>query len=312
MRYPSILLLSFVLGLLLSQCGITDRFDDVDASLSEIPESSKELGVCVANKINNAILFFHRNEINFSDGTNVASRDQFYEKFALVYPELQSRSSQKTLVSYRVTPEEFAKGMKELTDIQISFINRIIQNCYQCNSYNEFYRVIEAINKDIKAMVPKHQQLRLYNVTAVLYYGFREIQNLESQGVMALTPTRRFSRVPILSRSEESGETFGATCRKILATVWTIAVGEPTPAGEIVASVASVLYAGVFLYEVWLCVSNSNENEEGETGNQSEIYHYCQERYLKCLTPIPDGCSICLQFCLVQGYWPPYETHKCS
>lgn len=87
--------------------------------------------------------------------------------------------------------------------------------------------------------------------------------------------------------------------RKFLAIAWTIAVGEPTPTGEIVASVLTILYAGVWLYEVIVC---RDTDEEG----------YCYERFEDCVSPIPDGCSQCLQYCLVNGYWPSYSTRQCS
>ncbi len=58
--------------------------------------------------------------------------------------------------------------------------------------------------------------------------------------------------------------------RKITATVWTIAIGEPTPFGEIVASVATVFSAAGFIYEVILCKENEGNSD----------MDFCMEKYI--------------------------------
>lgn len=98
-----------------------------------------------------------------------------------------------------------------------------------------------------------------------------------------------------------SGSSVSSNCRKFLTAVWVIAVGEPTPAGEIVASVITVWVAGELLYEVITCRKNAAD------------INYCIEQYDKCM----DGslgnehsggwgysiCSRCLDRCRAQGYW---------
>lgn len=73
----------------------------------------------------------------------------------------------------------FVEKVKNLTELQIRFIERIIDECGESTSYDDFSKRLLAINKDISSSVPKIQQERLFNVTAVLYYGMNEIQNLE-------------------------------------------------------------------------------------------------------------------------------------
>lgn len=57
--------------------------------------------------------------------------------------------------------------------------------------------------------------------------------------------------------------------------------------------------------EVVVCSKSSTGSGSGSN------YDYCQSKFRRCYSPILMG-SICLQFCLTQGYWPPYSTHKCS
>ncbi|GHE37017.1 hypothetical protein GCM10017764_20290 [Sphingobacterium griseoflavum] len=106
---------------------------------------------------------------------------------------------------------------------------------------------------------------------------------------------------PLKSFSEEGdgGGGWGAACRKFLATGWVIAVEEPTPAGEIVMSVATVFVAGVLLYEVITCP-------------KKEDLDHCRPLLNKCVTRghkyvngirIKMQCDQCCFFCTSQGYW---------
>jgi hypothetical protein len=187
-----------------------------------------------------------------------------------------------------------------LTDIQLKFIQRIIKESGESKSYQDLSERLIRINEDIYSEVPTIQQERLFNVTAVLYYGINEIQYLEKQGQMLRTPHDDIQRVRLKSGSE-SGGGIGGSCSTFLATTWAIAIGEPIPAGEIVASVITIIVGGILLYEIITC-----------SGSNSDTSDYCLERYEDCYSPIYNGCSTCLQFCNTQGYWPPYNTHQCN
>lgn len=96
---------------------------------------------------------------------------------------------------------------------------------------------------------------------------------------------------------------FVTSCRKITATVWTIAIGEPTPFGEIVASVATVFTAAGFIYEVILCKENEGNSD----------MDFCMEKYVGCTgtsygDPNTGGwgytmCQRCFDYCVAQGVW---------
>lgn len=87
---------------------------------------------------------------------------------------------------------------------------------------------------------------------------------MESEGMMLKTPYNyhELSFKRIKTRSEYETDTTPDGCRTFLATVWTIAIGEPTPTGEIVASVATVVVAEILLYEVVTCKKNSLNKDE--------------------------------------------------
>lgn len=77
---------------------------------------------------------------------------------------------------------------------------------------------------------------------------------------MLRTPYNNIKLSKVKTRGPEDGGNIGEWCRKITATVWTIAIGEPTPAGEIVASIVTLAVAGVYVYEVVVCASQQSSN----------------------------------------------------
>lgn len=298
-------ILLMVIVLLFCQCTKTE-FDDFskEERMENLPESSKQLGLAVAAELNATVRNLHKQGIDYSNANESPEfKEVFYNDFFKASPSaIKTRSSNS---DFNISPKEFVRRVNNLTRIQREFLNRIIDECGASKTDDEFYAVLISINSDIYKAVPEIQQERLFNVTSVLYYSMKEIQKLECQGFVIPTPRSNMQQVLVKTRSETGGS-FGDTCRKFLATTWAIAIGEPTPAGEIVASVITVVVAGVLLYEVVVCSKSSTGSGSGSN------YDYCQSKFRSCYSPIFDGCSICLQFCLTQGYWPPYSTHKCS
>lgn len=151
------------------------------------------------------------------------------------------------------------------------------------------------INQDISSCVPKIEQDRLFYITTLLYYGLREIHTLEQNGFMPTALSGEFGILRIKTKSESDGSV-GGWCRKFLSAVWIAAVGEPTPAGEVVASVATLIVGGVLLYEYIVCKKDSTN---------SDTYQMCQNKYEDCTDYTPKyDCGTCLSNCMVQGSWP--------
>lgn len=275
-----------------------DNQDDEVMSLAS--ESSIEFGKDVATELHTIIRRLHELGINYIDAdASLEFKRKYYNDLFKCSPTMtKSVNNVELLEKAMMTSEDFSNRIYCLTEVQKNFVKKIVDECSNTNSYSEFYDKVEKMNKEIACEVPVLQQERLFRVTSVFYYAMKELEVAEKEGVMVLTPHNKFKNVIVKTRSEDTGS-FGNACRSFLATAWTIAVGEPTPTGEIVASVLTVLYAGVWLYEVIVC---RDTDEEG----------YCYERFEDCVSPIPDGCSQCLQYCLVNGYWPSYSTHQCS
>ena len=111
-----------------------------------------------------------------------------------------------------------------MTDIQLEFIHKIIGECEKSRSSQDLLARLVALNKEIHAQVPEIEQERLLNVIAVLYYGGQKIVYLEHQGLMLRTPYNNIKLSKVKTRGPEDGGNIGEWCRKITATVWTIAM----------------------------------------------------------------------------------------
>ena len=305
MRKNLFLVLLCVFLLLFCFCCTSDSdnlfVDDNLESIENFPNPIKEYGEAFALELREIVINLHKKGIDYSDAnaSNIFKNRFYKDVYQASSKYNKTKSSVDIFQEQLLRPEVFSQRIKCLTKIQLEFIDKIIMECDKSISYEDLLGRLIDLNKDIYTNVPEIQQERLFTITATLYYGVREIQHLKEQGLMPETPQSYMQRLLVKTRSESGGGTsIGDSCRKFLATTWLIAVGEPTPAGEIVASVATVVVAGVLLYEVIVCKSSSDVD-------------YCIERFKDCVDQPYDRCSTCLKFCIVQGYWPPYETHKC-
>jgi hypothetical protein len=292
-------------GIIMQSCNSNDLFAETLNEKPEFPSYADNYGKAVAKEFRNTVESLNKMGVNYSNANNSAAfREKFYEDLCKVNPIMVNN---KDVVNSwpQINPTVFAEKIRNLTNIQLKFIQRIIKECDDSKSYQDLSQRLVKINDDIYSEVPEIQQERLFNITAVLYYGINELQKLEKQGQMLSTPQNNAQRVRLKSGEPESGANISGSCRSFLATVWVIAIGEPTPAGEIVAAIVTV---GILLYEITVCGSESSSNNNNNNDDDDD---YCQSRFVACYSPIYDGCSQCLQFCKQQGYWPPYSTHQC-
>jgi len=279
--------------------------DEVDLNF---PAQSEKYGKAVAKEMRGIVTNLNEIGYDFSNVKfNAEAKNKFYlDVYAASPTVIRTKGKAANIETFM---ETISENKSILTETQIEFVERIINEFGKSKTIKDLEQTVLTINKDIYASVPSIQQERIFNVAAVLYYGVKELDVLERQGLF----TQKSIGGIIIPRlksgpDSEDGESIGGWCRKFLASGWAIAVGEPTPAGEIVMAVATVVISGILLYEVITCKSTSDTG----TGGGNPFQTYCQSRYLTCTSIIYNGCSICLQFCLVQGYWPPFSTHKCN
>ena len=280
-----VLLLFFFCIMLFCRCDVSTDFAENQIC---VPKSSDEFGKSIASELESIILDLHKRGTDYSNMDNSYEIERsFYDDLYTIRPDLSI--TRNTVNPLLLNPDEFVKRMNTLTDVQIKYINLIIKGCTQSETYDELYIKLKLINDDIILNVPIIQQERLLNVISVLYHSMKTIENLENQGITIQSPTAELNNA--ITKS------YGSNCRKVIAATWAAALWEPSPFGEAIAFATTVVIAGQILYEIIVCKTD---------------YSYCQSLFENCYSDIPDGCSICLQFCLTNGYWPPYGSHRCS
>lgn len=258
-----------------------------------LPKDVEKNGKIVAENLYETIVNLHKMEVSYEDADlSIDFKNRFFSDYYTANSTSiltkSSYLSQQMLMDSRF----FLDRYRLLTNIQLKFIDRIIRDYEHSRTYDDIRENLRVIAFDIYKQVPKIEQERLLNIISILYYTSIALQDLEEQGLMFATPKNSIKRLK--TKSAESGN-IGDYCRKIMATVWTIAIGEPTITGEIVAAISTVIIGGVLLYEVIVCNDNTHRYSRDE----------CIELYSSCATYAPKSdCSTCLQFCITQGIWP--------
>ena len=145
------------------------------------PLHIEKFGKAVANEIHQTVINLNERGVDYSNAKNTPEfKKQFYQDWAQASPGMiKTKVSQNQMFGNSLL---FIEGYRNLTHIQIEFIRRILKECDETTSYEDFGNRLANINKDIFKQVPEIEQERLLYITSALYYGIGEIQNLEKQG----------------------------------------------------------------------------------------------------------------------------------
>ena len=268
------------------------------------PLHIEKFGKAVANEIHQTVINLNERGVDYSNAKNTPEfKKQFYQDWAQASPGMiKTKVSQNQMFGNSLL---FIEGYRNLTHIQIEFIRRILKECDETTSYEDFGNRLANINKDIFKQVPEIGQERLLYITSALYYGIGEIQNLEKQGQMLITPQTKFRMRRVKTRSESGGDGFWGTCRSIYSAVAPYVFGTLTEMGEIVVSVSEVMVGGVALIMSVLCVSDTDQFR----AECAEKYRDCMDKKGPWSKEHSGGwgytmCARCLEFCRAQhGVW---------
>ncbi|WP_455963037.1 hypothetical protein [Bacteroides bouchesdurhonensis] len=300
---------------LFMSCSQSDEFTNELTVLEEetmkdeisFPEPIEAYGKAVAREIRVTVERLNEMNVDYSKANGSKEfREKFYKEWFDASPSIARTRAAGISVPTVMSPTEFAERYNELTEAQINFIQQIIDECKKSTSYQNLLDRLSDMKEKICSQVSEIEQERLLNVISVLYYGVKEISYLEDQGLMLRIPSNNIQLSRVKTRGEND-DFIPASCRKFLATIWTIAVGEPTAAGEIVASVASVtVLVGstlVFMYEVIVCAAE--ESEDFDCANE---YGICMGNGGKWTERNSGGwgrtmCELCFRYCQKEHVW---------
>ena len=310
-------LLFYALSIVLitQSCSQSDDFFDERSTWEEekgqqeisFPESVEAYGKAVAKELRTTVLRLNEMNVDYSkaDGSK-EFREKFYKDWYDANPTIAKSRASGMSFSGMMDPTEFAEGYRQLTEVQLDFVQQIINECEKSTSYLDLKDRLITMKKKICAQVAEIEQERLLNVISVLYYAIQEISYLEEQGLMLRTPYNDILISRVKTRNVENDGSIIAGCTKFLTSVWGIAVGEPTPYGEVVASVVTVIVgvgmAAVMMYEVVTC------KQDKMTLFCEDMYELCTKHDKKNNAPNSGGwgrtmCYECYHYCLAQGVW---------
>ena len=184
-----------------------------------------------------------------------------------------------------------------LTPIQQFYMEKINEAQSKSRTADEFMLHLKEIIKEIQTTVPEIQQRNLLKTTVALYYITKEIDLLLKEGLMPVNLDQ-----PQLIRLKSGNESEGYWAA-LWAGVCVIASDVAPAILQVLEGFASIASATLLVVAGCLLLTADTEQD----------YAYCQKRFSQCTSIIPDGCAICLQYCLGHnGLWPTFSTHKCN
>ena len=282
-----------------------DSFEDTsflkEDEKNNFPKEIADFGKTLAKEFRQTIYNLNKQGVNYLDVENtVEFRNRFYSDWCRANScvEKNGLSINDLQLSHEVLREMY----QNLTDIQIKFINCVIEEGKHCRTADDFLIKLLEINADIYLQVPQIEQERLLFITAGLYYLINEIQLLEQQGQMLAVPC---NNIPILKTRSESGESggFWNSCRQFVSDIALI-IGTELMTGEIVSFVTRI--AGAAAFTITVCLSLPGD---------TDYKMYCTDMYVKCVNsggewsfPNSGGygrsmCDACREYCISQHVW---------
>ena len=233
-----------------------------------LPSHIQDFGKRVAEEIKQSVYLLNKSGVDYSFTTEIKDlKQQFSQDWLKLYPDSKAFGTNPIIGNTKA----FMEGYKNLTEIQIKFIDYLSEECAKSISYDDFVNNLNYILNDIYHEVPEIEQERLLYIISILYYSVSEIQNLEKGGQMFPTPYSELNIQRLKTRSESGS--FGENCRKIYQTICTYVVGAVISTGEYVAAITTELLAGVSLFAVILCSDTRPHLTRQE----------CLEKYIDCI-----------------------------
>ena len=121
------------------------------------PLHIEKFGKAVANEIHQTVINLNERGVDYSNAKNTPEfKKQFYQDWAQASPGMiKTKVSQNQMFGNSLL---FIEGYRNLTHIQIEFIRRILKECDETTSYEDFGNRLANINKDIFKQVPEIDQ----------------------------------------------------------------------------------------------------------------------------------------------------------
>ena len=178
----------------------TSPKDEVQDMKIELPKSSDDFGQAVADEIEVTVKKLVEMNVDYSDANGSKEfHDRFYNDFCQANPNLAKKRLRGETTLPTISPEQFAEGYASLTETQIKFVHKIIEECDRSTSDHDLLVRLISLRDEIYAEVPQIEQERLLNVISVLFYTSATIMpeavaNHASMLALSVTGSRPFTQ----------------------------------------------------------------------------------------------------------------------
>ncbi|GHE36995.1 hypothetical protein GCM10017764_20260 [Sphingobacterium griseoflavum] len=274
---------------------------DENASALHLPKESEAYGKAVAQEIRNIALNFSKKGIDYTrvNTSPVIKKQVITELYKDIPRVVQTTSTQANFTfESRVPPENFSA----LTDAQLRLIDKILDEYRISKSDEALFKKLKILNEEIYRL-PEIEQERLFNLSAALYYGLKEINSLKKEGLMA--PTGLFSsnnpRLKSFSKNGDGGSGGNTGECKQTESATAIAVGSEIVINGVKHVVKQSAYAAArALWIVTACLLQTSSGPDCEA-----LAIRCVEKRYKIVNgrPVKMECAPCRSFCVSNGYW---------
>jgi|GEM_PF-6219614 len=158
-----------------------------DLSVSEdpfFPVESEVFGRSVAKEIRGIATNLNEKGIDYSLAkTSPLVRQQLFQELYKDIPAVATAEPATSNEDYSLVPIVSQENMSQITDRQVALLAHIVHEYRISRSDEAFLGKLENINKKTYAL-PEMERERLFNFSAALYYGLKEVQLLRKEGLM--------------------------------------------------------------------------------------------------------------------------------
>lgn len=326
----------FICAFALLSCdkvGIHER--DSDKLNDLLPDESLAFAKSMSQGLVETTISMQRDGFDFFASIDGEGKDRLLRKYfsnSKICSEVLADKGPSQFFDESIASLITRERLEVITNTQWTYFSRILTATRVCETSSEYFSDLLSITRDIYSYVHPAEQKRLLNVIAIMGQLEETRSELIQSGVLVRMPNFLHLRsgidesdslgnerggadsavVDVIGEREDTtavgdSNSFWEACRSVMAAMLIFAIDDP-----LLLSASEFTALGVFGPLVLMGMILCGDTRESDYAYEN-IRNRCIERFEMCSSPIPNGCSVCLQYCLNHnGEWPPYSSHQCT
>src|SRR5690606_25753988 len=188
-----------------------------------LPQESEEYGKAVAKELRLIVNNLNEKGIDYTQVNKSAKVKR--ELFDELYKDIPKTKGTQQTNNFNIVSTVSQESINQLTDKQVALIKDITAEYKNSKSDEEFLKKLQKINDRIYSLT-KIEQERLFKLSAVLYYGLKEVQYLRKQGLMGPAGSFAANRPRLKSFNEDGDDDNGGGGSCVQSeSIFSIAIG---------------------------------------------------------------------------------------